>query len=128
VASPQSSGPANGWVLYDRECGFCARWIKFWLPTFKRHGFAVSGLQEQPWAEQLRLPLEQLLSDIRLLKNNGRLFSGADAYLQVARAIWWAWPFYAVFSLSGFNQLLHAVYRWVARNRYCISHSCNLTP
>jgi len=72
------------------------------------------------------MPLETLLADIRLLTTSGQLVSGADVYLYVARCIWWAWPFYAVFSLPGFNRLIHAGYRWFARNRYCISHTCRL--
>jgi predicted DCC family thiol-disulfide oxidoreductase YuxK len=74
------------------------------------------------------MPAESLLADIGLLTTSGRLISGAEVYLYVARRIWWAWPFYAIFSLPGFNRLIHAGYRWFARNRYCISHSCRLHP
>jgi predicted DCC family thiol-disulfide oxidoreductase YuxK len=70
------------------------------------------------------MPLDSLLADIRLLTHDGQLISGADVYLQVTRKIWWAWPFYALFSLPGFNGLLHAGYRSFARNRYCVSHAC----
>jgi predicted DCC family thiol-disulfide oxidoreductase YuxK len=67
-----------------------------------------------------------LLSDIRLLTREGQLISGADVYLQVTRKIWWAWPFYTLFSLPVFNRLIHIGYRWFARNRYCVSHACKL--
>lgn len=120
--------PSRGWVLYDADCGFCARWVSFWARTLERRGFVPAPLQE-PWiAEKLGMPLDALLADIRLLTATGELISGADVYLYVTRRIWWAWPFYAVFSLPGFNRLIHAGYRWFARNRYCISHTCKLHP
>ena len=74
------------------------------------------------------MPMDALFSDIRLLTTDGQLVSGADVYLYVARRIWWTWPFYAVFRLPVFNRLIHAAYRWFARNRYCISHSCKPRP
>jgi len=121
-----SNEPAKGWVLYDGECGFCSRWLRFWQPTLAKRGFESVALQE-PWvAKRLQLPAAELLYDIRLLTREGELVSGADVYLQVTKRIWWAWPFYAIFSLPGFNWLIHAAYRSFARNRYCISHACRL--
>jgi predicted DCC family thiol-disulfide oxidoreductase YuxK len=82
---------------------------------------------EEPWVgEKLKMPYEELITDIRLLTPAGALVSGANVYLQVTRRIWWAWPFYGVFSLPGFNRVIHAVYRWFARNRHHISHACRI--
>jgi predicted DCC family thiol-disulfide oxidoreductase YuxK len=112
--------PLRGWVLYDGDCGFCSRWVGFWASTLRQRGFVPAALQD-PWvAEKLHMPLDALLADIRLLTASGELISGADVYLHVTRRIWWAWPFYAIFSLPLFNSLIHAGYRWFARNRYCI--------
>jgi predicted DCC family thiol-disulfide oxidoreductase YuxK len=120
------SNKTQGVVLYDGQCGFCSRWVKYWAKTLTRHGFEIASLDE-PWVvEKLKMPIEEVLTDIRLLTPDGRLISGADVYLYAARRIWWAWPFYAVLSLPGFNRLIHAGYRWFARNRYCISHTCKL--
>jgi len=122
----QSRAPVQGWILYDGECGFCSRWVNLWAKTLRRRGFDPAALQE-PWvAEKLQMPISELLADIRLLTPGDKLISGADVYLYVARRIWWALPFYGVFSLPGFNWLIRAGYRWFARNRYCISHSCKL--
>jgi len=121
-------GAVQGVVLYDGQCGFCSRWVKYWAGTLARSGFEIASLDE-PWvAERLRMPHEELLTDIRLLTAGGQLISGADVYLYVTRRIWWAWPFYAIFSLPGFNRLMHAGYRRFARNRYCVSHACKLRP
>jgi len=121
-------GAIRGVVLYDGQCGFCSRWVKYWAGTLGRHGFEIASLDE-PWvAAKLVMPQEELVTDIRLLRASGPLISGADVYLCVTRRIWWAWPFYAVFSSPGFNWLIHAGYRWFARNRYCVSHACKLQP
>jgi predicted DCC family thiol-disulfide oxidoreductase YuxK len=102
--------------------------VKYWEKTLARRGFEIASLDE-PWvAEKLAMPHEELLTDIRLLTSDGQLISGADVYLYAARRIWWAWPFYTVFSLPGFNRLLKVGYRWFARNRYCVSHACRLHP
>jgi predicted DCC family thiol-disulfide oxidoreductase YuxK len=125
--SPADSGTAvRGWVLYDGHCGFCSRWLEFWKPMLGRHGFATSALEE-PWvSEKVKVPYDELVRDIRLLTAEGELVSGANVYLYVARRIWWAWPLYALFSLPGFNWMIHAGYRWFARNRHYVSHACGL--
>jgi predicted DCC family thiol-disulfide oxidoreductase YuxK len=121
-------GAVHGVVLYDGQCGFCSHWVKFWAGTLGRRGFEIASLDE-PWVtERLKMPHEELVADIRLLTADGRLISGANVYLYVTRQIWWAWPFYAIFSLPGFNRLIHIGYRWFARNRHHISHACRLPP
>ena len=68
----------QGVVLYDGECGFCSRWVEYWAGTLGRHGFEIASLDE-PWvAERLKMPQEELLTDIRLLTAGGELISGAD--------------------------------------------------
>lgn len=111
----------RGWVLYDGHCSFCSRWVNFCRPTLVRHGFKIAPLEESWVSAKLKMPYEDLVTDIRLLTVSGELISGADVYLQVTRRIWWARPFYAVFSLPGFNRLIHVAYRRFARNRYHIS-------
>jgi predicted DCC family thiol-disulfide oxidoreductase YuxK len=118
----------RGVVLYDGQCGFCTRWVQYWAGTLKRRGLDIASLDELWVAKKLSLPHEELITDIRLLTSDGHLISGADVYLYVTRRIWWAWPFSVIFSLPGFNWLIHAGYRWFARNRYCVSHACKLQP
>jgi len=117
---------SRGAILYDGQCGFCSRWVRYWAATLERRGFAIASLDE-PWvSDKINLARQELLSDIRLLTPDGQLISGANVYLFVTRKIWWAWPFSALFSLPGFNRLIHVGYRWFARNRHHISHACHL--
>src|ERR1700690_844505 len=119
-------GEVLGVVLYDGQCGFCSRWINHWAKNLARHGFETASLDE-PWvAGTLKMPREELLTDIRLLTTDGQLISGAEVYLYVTRRIWWTWPFSAIFSLPIFNWLIHTAYRTFARNRHHISDACKL--
>ena len=120
-AQTGSSHPIAGWILYDGECSFCFRWVHLWEGAVRKRGFALKDLQSALADGTLQVSQENLLDDIRVLTCDGRIVAGADAYLYVARRIWWAWPFYAVFSLPGFNRILWWGYRTFARNRYCVS-------
>lgn len=123
---PAAMLPHVGWVLYDAGCGFCFRWVHFWERVIERRGFSLNDLQSAWEDGSLKSSQEKLLDDILVLTRDGKLVSGADAYLFVARRIWWAWPFYAIFRLPGFNWLLWLGYRWFNRNRYRISRHCPL--
>ena len=123
----ESAPPREGWILYDGGCGFCFRWVHYWKKTVEPRGFAIKDLQSAS-AEGILLGKENLLDDIRVVTRSGQSVSGADAYLYVARRIWWAWPFYAIFSLPFFNWILWRGYRWFNRNRYRISRFCPLPP
>jgi predicted DCC family thiol-disulfide oxidoreductase YuxK len=118
--------PREGWILYDGQCGFCFRWVHFWNKVVVARGFAIKDLQSAATEGILQIPSETLRDDIRVLTRTRDVKSGAEAYLYVAKRIWWAWPFYAVFSLPGFNWILWRGYRWFNRNRYRISNQCPL--
>jgi lipase maturation factor 1 len=120
--------PREGWILYDGQCGFCFRWVHFWKKVVEARGFAIKDLQTASAERILQIADENLLDDIRVVARDGKLASGAEAYLYVARRIWWAWPFYAVFSLPGFNWMLRRGYGWFNRNRFRISRHCPLPP
>jgi len=116
----------GGMILYDGACGFCSWWVRLWQKVVEARGFRMKDLQSAAAEGSVSIPEENLLDDIRVLTPSGQLISGAGAYLYVARRIWWAWPFYAVFSLPGLNWLLWRGYRWFNRNRYRISPYCGL--
>jgi len=122
----ESAIAREGWILYDGGCGFCFHWVQFWKKVVEARGFAIKDLQSASAEGILQVPQENLLDDIRVLTRSGKLESGADAYLYVAQRIWWAWPFYAIFSLPVFNSMLWWGYRWFNRNRYRFSRHCPL--
>ena len=123
-----TSAPFRGWLLYDGACGFCSAAVKRVTNIITRRGFHPLPLQT-PWiAQRTGLSDEELLKDMRLLLNDGRLYSGADAYLYVMRRIWWTLPFALLFTLPGLHWLFARTYRYVADNRSRISTACALPP
>jgi predicted DCC family thiol-disulfide oxidoreductase YuxK len=118
----------EGWVLYDGDCPLCSRTVRRFGQLLRARGLQPEPLQS-PWvARQLGLSPEQLLVEMRLLLPDGRLYSGGDAILQIARRYWWAWPLYLLGHVPGVKPLLRVLYRLIARNRYCISNVCGLKP
>jgi predicted DCC family thiol-disulfide oxidoreductase YuxK len=118
--------PVRGWILYDGGCGFCFRWVHFWEKVEARRGFQLKDLQSAEEEGRLKIAAENLLDDIRILKVDGGLESGANAYLFVGRQIWWAKPIAILFGLPGLNWVLRRGYRWFNRNRYRVSRYCPL--
>jgi predicted DCC family thiol-disulfide oxidoreductase YuxK len=100
--------------------------VHFWEKVVARRGFALKDLMTAQAEGSLQIAPEHLLDDIRILKSDGGLESGADAYLFVATHIWWAQPIARVFGLPGFNWFLWRGYRWFNRNRYRVSRHCPL--
>ena len=119
-------GAPRGWVLYDGACGVCARWVPYWAPTLARLGLDVASLQE-PWVRD-RLPLasDALLSDIRLLLDDGTHVAGADVYRYVMRRLWWAYPGYLAATAPGVSRIFDASYRAFADHRHQLSAACRL--
>lgn len=114
----------RGWVFYDGECQLCINAATRFAPMLQRHRFELVPLQS-PWTQhRLGLKPGEPLTEMKLLAEDGRIFGGADALLQIAQKVWWAWPLFAFAQLPGAMLLLRANYRWVAANRYCISGQC----
>jgi len=116
----------QGWVLYDADCGLCTGMIGQLRGLLEARQLKVLPLQT-PWVrERLALPDPELLAEMKLLKPDGTVFGGADAFLEVCRYYRLGRPVYWLGRLPAVAKLLHAGYRWVARNRYCISGACGI--
>ena len=116
---------AQGWVLYDGECLLCTGAAARFAPMLRRHHLDRAPLQT-PWVRQrLGLKPNEPLPEMKLLANDGQVYGGADALLQIARRIWWAWPLFTISFLPGVKNLLRAAYRKIAERRNCINGQCN---
>ena len=121
LAKPVLGAPVRGWVLYDGDCRRCRAAAARFEVSLRRHGFQFAPLQT-PWVRaQLGLPPEAPLEEVKLLAADGSVFGGAAAIVQIARAIWWLWPRYALAPIPGVMILLGALYRRVAANRKGVS-------
>ena len=104
----------------------CTRLAHFWAATLERLGLSVAPLQS-PWVGQRTgLTPDVLLTDLRLLQNDGHLVSGPDVYRYVLRRLWWGYPLYLLSRVPGLSQMFDWTYRTLARNRRVISPGCEL--
>src|SRR6266849_5519855 len=72
--------PRVGWVLYDGGCGFCFRWVHFWERTIERRGFFLKDLQSAWEDGSLKRSQQNLLDDILVLTQDGKLESGGHGH------------------------------------------------
>jgi len=63
---------------------------------------------------------------MRLSLADGRNLGGADAVVEIARRIWWAWPLWLFSRIPGARPFLQAVYRVIAANRHCRAGVCRI--
>ncbi len=127
LASEMTDGKgqhARGWLFYDAECNFCTRTAHWLARPMKRRHLGVAPLQDPRVGALLGRSLDELLYAVRFLAPDGSLHSGADAFLALAREIWWARPLVWLSRVPGVMSVMHAAYRWIARNRKCNAEKC----
>lgn len=119
-------GPSSrGWILYDGDCALCLKWVERLGPILRSRGFSFAPLQAAWVRERLRLPDDQLLLEMRvLLLPSGKSLGGADAIVEIAKRVWWAWPLVAVAQIPGVRPVLRRMYQRVAERRYRLDGTC----
>ena len=110
------------WVCYDAECGLCVRWAERFRATLEGHGFALMPLQSPAVLNLLAVPRDELLSEMRVITRDGRVFGGADALIYLSRVI--SKPLFMLTRVPGARPLLRTLYRLIARNRTCSAGTC----
>jgi predicted DCC family thiol-disulfide oxidoreductase YuxK len=110
-------------LLYDGECGFCHRTVRFVLAHDRRRVFRFAALQSAVTAAELaRLgggPVDSSTVHVieRFRSDRPVLQRRAGAALAVARALGWPWNLLTVFGILP-RPWLDAAYAVVARHRH----------
>ena len=91
-----------------------------------RRRFQFRTLQSPEAPQRLGMSGRALFHEMRLLLADGRNLGGADAVVEIARRIWWAWPLWLLSQMPGARPLLHAAYRIIAANHHCIGDACGV--
>ena len=118
----------TGWIFFDAECRFCVANRRRWGRIFERRGFVWLPLQTLGTAERLGVTPELLMAEMWVLPAGAPPLNGVDAWIGLMRYVWWLKPFAVMLNLSGIKRLAQDVYRWIARNRYCIAGHCRVMP
>jgi predicted DCC family thiol-disulfide oxidoreductase YuxK len=115
-----------GWIFFDAECRFCVAGRRRWGRIFERRGYTWLPLQTPGTAERLGVTHDQLMTEMWVLTTDSRAVNGVDAWIELMRHVWWLWPLAMLLNLPGIKSVGQVVYRWVARNRYCIVGRCDV--
>ena len=113
-------------LFHDGECRLCCKSARRAEKLLARQGIQLRTLQSPGASQLLGLSGRALMREMRLLLADGRDLGGADAVVEIARRIWWAWPIWWLSYLPGMRPLLHAVYRFTAANRHCAGGFCKI--
>jgi predicted DCC family thiol-disulfide oxidoreductase YuxK len=122
------ANPPSGWIFFDADCRFCAANRRRWGRLFERRGFVWLPLQTTGTAERLGITPEQLMAEMWVLPVGARPLNGVDAWIGLMRHVWWLKPLAVAISLPGLKPVTQAVYRLIARNRYCLAGQCRIGP
>ena len=118
----------TGWIYFDAECRFCVAGRRRWGRIFERRGYAWLPLQTPGTAARLGVTHDQLMAEMWVLPALGKPLNGVGAWIELMRHVWWLWPLAILLNLPVIKSFGQVVYRWVARNRYCIAGRCELRP
>ncbi len=115
-----------GLIFFDAECRFCVAGRRRWGSIFERRGFVWLPLQTPGTAARLGVTPEQLMAEMWVLPTGGCPTNGIGAWIELLRRVWWLSPLALLLRVPGPNKIGRAVYRWIARNRYCVAGRCQV--
>jgi predicted DCC family thiol-disulfide oxidoreductase YuxK len=124
----KDGGKPTGWIFFDAECRFCVASRCRWGRIFERRGFVWMPLQTPGTAERLGATPELLMAEMWVLPAGAAPLNGVSAWILLMRHVWWMKPLAVALDLPGIKRLAQAVYRWIARHRYCIAGQCRIPP
>ena len=114
------------WILYDAECGVCLRMKKRLEWTFAKRGFCWEPLQAEWVAHTTGLSKTELMREMKILTEDYELIGGVDAWIYLARRVWWMYPLYLLGKFNWTHACMDRFYRTFAANRYCLGGTCKL--
>lgn len=114
----------HGWVFYDGDCALCVKSAGRARRWLERHGFRLLPLQTPGTEDRLGVGMETLLRRMHLLAADGRIYSGADAFIEIARHVRWARWTTVVAKTPAVLGLLRRLYDWIANHRNCAAGRC----
>jgi alginate O-acetyltransferase complex protein AlgI len=98
--------------------------MKCFFNLFARRGFAWLPLQTPGTAARLGISDTALREEMKVLLANGNVLGGIDSWTVLMRSVWWLFPLSILLRVPGIHWMATRVYRWFARNRYCIAGAC----
>jgi len=115
LANPDIKSPV---LLFDGVCNLCNASVQWILKRDRKGVFKFAALQSDTGQELLRqFGFSEKNFDTVVLVTDGRIFTRADAALEIVQRIGGLWSLLAVFKIIP-RPIRNTIYDWVARNRY----------
>lgn len=105
----------------------CRGWAERSHGALVKRGWHVVPLQVEWARRRVDLSADAPLPEMKLVTADGRIFGGTDALIQLARAIWWAWPAFVLAQLPGVKWALRRGYARLAATRHCPGAGCTIS-
>ena len=107
-------------MLYDGDCGFCMRWIRWWERL--TYGKVSYRSYQEAGREYPQVTDEKCKESVQLIMPGGRVFSGAHAVFKTLE-LSGKYKFFHFFydHLPLFGRISEWAYQWVAHHRMLLS-------
>jgi predicted DCC family thiol-disulfide oxidoreductase YuxK len=112
-------------ILYDGECVFCNRFVRWVLKTAERSQISVEPLNPSKHIALLGKSFQQHGQDTIYLIDSGSIFTKSSAILRIIRQRTGFFSLLSIVLSSVPSQILDRAYDFVAKNRRKV---CNLRP
>lgn len=122
---------AQAVLLYDGECGFCLRGVRFVYRRDPRGRVHFASLQSDAGRRLLRAHgMAEEHRESLVLVADGHAFDASEGALRAARLLRWPWSWLGALGLLAPRRARDAVYRQVARRRHRCLHgrACPVPP
>jgi predicted DCC family thiol-disulfide oxidoreductase YuxK len=120
-------------VVYDGQCGFCARSLALCARLARRSVFRLHDANDRNVMET-RFPMLAVADTadaMFVVSGEGAVFRGFFAFRRMMWASPWLYPFLPFFYAPGASLLGPRLYAWVARHRRnfgCAAQACAVPP
>lgn len=116
----------KNWILYDADCGVCLRLKQCLAGTFEKRGYTWEPLQAEWVGRGTGLSEAELMREMKVLTKENELIGGVDAWIYLARRVWWMWPLYFLGKFTCLRAGMDRLYRAFAARRRCVDEKCRL--
>lgn len=122
---------AEALLLYDGDCGFCQRGVRFLYQRDPRGRIHFASLQSEAGRQALREHgLPEATRDTMVLVHQGRALVRSTGALRAATLLRQPWRALAWIGLAVPRALRDLAYRWIAARRHRLDHAraCPVPP
>jgi len=106
-------------LIYDGACSLCCAAVARVSAWDREHRVRLVPFQDRAAVAKFRIERPALAAAMHFVREDGRVFEGADAIPELLRLLpgkrWFAWWF----AVPGVRPLARRVYGYVARRRGC---------